>query len=202
MAERAIQATTAQPWSSLDEAEAHQRDLVARIARGDPEALAELGASLQQPLFYYLLRLTGEPPIAEEVLQDTLLAAWNSAHRFEGRSTVQTWLLGIARRQAHNTLRRRSLPLADFAEVTTLPARDPAPEAAALAGAERDALASAMSHLTPAHREVLVLTFVQGLSYSETAQVAGVPEGTIKSRLSNAKRALRSLLNASARGDA
>ena len=60
--------------------------------------------------------------------------------------------------------------------------------------AERDELASAMSQLSPAHREVLVLTFIQGLSYAETAEVAGVPEGTIKSRLSNAKRALRTIL--------
>jgi RNA polymerase sigma-70 factor (ECF subfamily) len=194
MAEKATQATVAEACARTDEAEARYRELVARIAHGDPEALADLGTSFQRPLFYYLLRLTGDASIAEEISQDTLLAAWNSAHRFERRSTVQTWLLGIARRQAHNTMRRRSLPMADFAEVAVLPARDPVPEAVVLAGAERDELATAMSQLSSAHREVLVLTFVQGLSYAETAQVAGVPEGTIKSRLSNAKRALRTLM--------
>lgn len=197
MAESATRATTADACVRTQDAEEHRRELVARIAHGDPEALAELGTSLQGTLFYYLLRLTGDAPLAEEVLQDTLLAAWNSAHRFEGRSRVQTWLLGIARRQAHNTLRRRSLPLANFAEVSVLPAREPVPEDAALAAAEQEELAAALSRLSLAHREVLVLTFVQGLSYAEIAQVAGVPEGTVKSRLSHAKRALRDLLGRS-----
>ncbi|HEY3236767.1 MAG TPA: sigma-70 family RNA polymerase sigma factor [Polyangiaceae bacterium] len=194
MAERATQTPAAEACVHADEVETRHRELIARIAHGDPEALAELGASFQRSLFYYLLRLIGDASMAEEVLQDTLLAAWNSAHRFERRSTVQTWLLGIARRQAHNTMRRRSLPMADFAEIAVLPARDPVPEAVVLAGTQREELATAMSQLSSAHREVLVLIFGQGLSYAETAQVAGVPEGTIKSRLSNAKRALRVLL--------
>jgi len=86
------------------------------------------------------------------------------------------------------------LPRADVAELEVLPAADPEPEDVALARARREELAAAMARLTPAHREVLVLTFVHGLSYPEMARLVGVPEGTIKSRLSNAKRALRALL--------
>jgi len=173
------------------------RQLLDRIARGDRTALAELYTRYQAPLFRYLVQLIGDHGLAEEVLQDTLVAVWRSAAGFEGRSTVQTWLIGIARRQAHNTLRRRSLPLADESELDVVSASEPEPESAALASAEREELAAAIRCLAPVHREVLVLAFVNGLSYREMATTLGVPEGTIKSRLNNAKRALRTLLEAS-----
>jgi RNA polymerase sigma-70 factor (ECF subfamily) len=84
----------------------------------------------------------------------------------------------------------------DLAELEALPDSGPDPEDLVLAGAERDQLAEAIRGLAPVHREILNLTFTQELSYAEMATIAGVPEGTIKSRLSNAKRALRARLHA------
>ncbi len=167
---------------------------IARIAAGDRQALTQLYQRHRQALFSYLLQLTPDYGLAEELLQDTLVAVWKSAHSFEGRSSVRTWLIGIARRQAHNTLRQRGLPLAGLSELDETPATDPEPEAAALASAARDDLGAAFSQLVPIHREVLALIFVQQLSYHETAQVLGVPIGTVKSRLNHAKSALRALL--------
>lgn len=172
------------------------RRLLGRIASGDRDALPELYSRFGGTLFRYLLQLTNERGLAEEVLQDTLVGVWKSAGSFEGRSSVQTWLIGIARRQAHNSLRRRSLPRADVEELDDVASSGSDPEDAAIAQAERDEIAAAIRWLTPAHREVLTLTFVDGLSYGEIAAIAGVPEGTIKSRLSNAKRNLRVLLEA------
>src|SRR5579859_5363802 len=117
-----------QPANALDE-----RHMTRRIAAGDREALNELYVRYQRTLFHYLLQLTPDYGLAEEILQDTLLAVWKSAHRFEGRSSLQTWLIGVARRQAHNTLRQRSLPLADEAELSDLVATEPEPEAFTLA---------------------------------------------------------------------
>lgn len=168
--------------------------MVQRVAQGDRQALAELYARYQRPLFQYLLQLTPDYGLAEEMLQDTLVAVWKSAHSFEGRSSVLTWLIGIARRQAHNTLRRHKLPFVDGSELLGLPASDPEPEEFTLASIERDELVAAFRQLAPMHREILALTFVQELSYQETAQVLGVPLGTVKSRLSNAKKSLRTLL--------
>lgn len=168
--------------------------MVQRVAQGDRQALAELYARYQRPLFQYLLQLTPDYGLAEEMLQDTLVAVWKSAHSFEGRSSVLTWLIGIARRQAHNTLRRHKLPFVDGSELLALPASDPEPEEFTLASIERDELVAAFHQLAPMHREILALTFVQELSYQETAQVLGVPLGTVKSRLSNAKKSLRTLL--------
>lgn len=167
---------------------------IARIAAGDRQALAHLYMRHRQALFSYLLQLTPDYGLAEELLQDTLVAVWRGAHSFEGRSSVRTWLIGIARRQAHNTLRQRGLPLADLSELDETPAADLEPEDAALANAARDELSEAIRQLLPLHREVLALIFVQQLSYQETAQVLGVPMGTVKSRLNHAKRALRALL--------
>lgn len=175
---------------------ADDAQLMKRIARGDRQALSELYACYQRTLFAYLLQLTPDYGLAEELLQDTLVAVWKSARSFEGRSSVLTWLIGIARRQAHNTLRQRSLPTADLAELECLPAPDLEPEAFALASVDRDELTQAFRRLAPVHREVLLLVFVQELSYQETATVLEVPVGTVKSRLSNARCALRALLDA------
>jgi RNA polymerase sigma-70 factor, ECF subfamily len=172
-----------------------ERKLMQSIARGDREALAELYARYQRTLFHYLLQLTPDYGLAEEILQDTLLAIWQSAHRYEGRSCVQTWLIGVARRQAHNTLRQRKLPLADESALDGLPATDPEPEAYLLASIACDELTSLFRQLAPHHREVLALIFVQELSYAETATMLEVPIGTVKSRLNNARRALRVLLD-------
>ena len=181
----------AQPAPAVDE-----RQITRRIAAGDREALSELYAHYQRVLFSYLLQLTPDYGLAEEILQDTLVAVWKSAHRFEGRSSLQTWLIGIARRQAHNTLRQHKLSLAGESEMEELVATDPEPEAFTLASIARDELAETFGQLAPLHREVLVLIFVHELSYQETAAILEVPVGTVKSRICNARRALRALLDA------
>lgn len=175
---------------------ADDAQLIRRIARGDRQALSELYVLYQRPLFAYLLQLTPDYGLAEELLQDTLVAVWKSARNFEERSKVLTWLIGIARRQAHNTLRQHTLPLVDLAELAEMPANDLEPEACVLASVERDELAQTMHQLSFVHREVLQLIFVQELSYQETASILEVPVGTVKSRLSNARRVLRVLLDA------
>ena len=181
----------AQPAPAVDE-----RQITRRIAAGDREALSELYAHYQRALFNYLLQLTPDYGLAEEILQDTLVAVWKSAHRFEGRSSLQTWLIGIARRQAHNTLRQHKLPVVDETEMEELVATEPEPEAFTLASIARDELAEAFQQLAPLHREALVLIFVHELSYQETATILEVPVGTVKSRICNARRALRALLDA------
>lgn len=170
--------------------------LIAGIARGDRDALAELYQRWRQPLFAYLLQLTPDHGLAEETLQDTLVAVWKSARGFENRSSVLTWLIGIARRQAHNTLRQQRLPLAGETELAGMVSPEPEPEAFALNSATRDELIAMFSQLSTAHREVLVLVLVHELSYEETASILGVPTGTVKSRLSHAKRMARELLAA------
>ena len=172
------------------------RQLLRQIADGDRQALAELYERYQRTLFGYLRQLTPDYGLAEELLQDTLVAVWKSAQSFEGRSSVQTWLIGIARRQAHNTLRQRKLLFVDESELEGLVSTDIEPEDCIFASVARDELVEAFKQLAPAYREVLALIFVEELTYQETARILDVPLGTVKSRLSNARRVLRILLDA------
>jgi RNA polymerase sigma factor (sigma-70 family) len=168
--------------------------VVARMAAGDRAALAELYAHHRRPLLAYLRSLLADPGLAEEVLQDTLFAAWTGAAGYGGRASVRAWLLGIARRRAHDAQRRRTIRAVDAVALEPLPDPDPEPESLAVAAAERQALRAALERLTPSHREVLVLNFVQELPYRDIADVLGVPIGTVMSRLHLAKRALRAEL--------
>jgi len=171
-------------------------ELIAQIATGDRDALTALYHRERQPLFAYLLHLTGDVGVAEEVLQDTFVAVWKSAGSFAGRSSARTWLFGIARRQAHNTLRRRSLPRANVAAAERLPDTRPEPEERVITAATRAEVVAAMTQLSHDHQEALVLAFAHDLSYQEMADLLGIPVGTVKSRLHGAKRALKELFGA------
>lgn len=166
------------------------RPLLARVAAGDQRALEELYARHGQALLAYAEGLLADRGRAEEALQDTFLAAWRHAATFEGRSAVRTWLFGICRRQALARLRGRA-PARAVAEVGgDLAAPEPGPETVALARADVRAVAAALPTLSPALREVLDLAFGAGLAHREIAAVLGVPVGTVKSRLFQARAQL------------
>ena len=166
------------------------RSTLARVAAGDQRALAELYTRHGQALLAYAEGLLGERQAAEEALQDTFLAVWRAAASFEGRSAVRTGLFGICRRQALTRLRRPGPGTVPVDSAGELPAGEPGPEAIALARADARAVGAAISALSPRHREVLDLAFGAGMSYRDIATVLGVPEGTVKSRLFQARNHL------------
>ncbi len=168
--------------------------LVKRMASGDEEALRSLYAATGRRLFAYALRLTGSEALAEEVLQDSLFAAWKGARSYRGEARVITWLLGIVHHQALNATRRKRLPLEGLDRAALVADRAMGPEAGAEAGERNRALQEAMAGLSPDHRAALELVFYQGLSLAETAKVCACPEGTVKSRLSYAKAHLKAAL--------
>jgi RNA polymerase sigma-70 factor (ECF subfamily) len=180
--------------SVTDKAADADAQLVRRIVGGDQHALADLFIHYRMPLFHYLLQFTTDHGLAEELLQDIFVAVWRNAYTFAGKSPVKAWLFGIARRRACKTLGRRELSFTDLAGLETLPANDPEPEASLLARMAHDELMEAIAGMTVVHREVLLLVFMHGFSYQEVADILDVPVGTVKSRLSNAKRSLRKLL--------
>ena len=182
----------------VDEERPVDRDrlVLERVAAGERAALEEVYARFGGALFRYLLTLAPDRRVAEEILQDTLVAVWRGAGTYRGRSSVRSWLFGIARRQAHNTLRRRGPSLAPEDDLRSYPSPESGPEDALLTGTRREELMMLVGQLSPVHREVLALFFFHELSYEETAGVLGVPVGTVKSRLSNAKKAMRTLMRA------
>jgi RNA polymerase sigma-70 factor (ECF subfamily) len=168
-------------------------ELLRQVAAGDEVAFAELYDLYAPSVYNYLLRLVNEPAAAEEILQEVFLAMWQGAHRFREEAKVKTWLLRIAHHQAVSWLRRaRSTAWAN--EELEADDHDPIEEHLARSW-QIDRVRAALARLTPNHRAVIELTFVQGLSYAEIAEVMNCPIGTVKSRMSYALRRLNDLLN-------
>lgn len=181
-------------WQREDPAT--DESLLVRIADGQRDALAALYERHRQPLFGFLVRMLGDSTRAEEALQDTLVAVWRGAASYRGEASVRAWLFGIARRQAYSRLRRRSLELVPLDAIAT-PADDrPSPEDEALRRGDARQMRRALAQLTPAHREVLTLFFLDDFAQAEISAVLGVPVGTVKSRLNHAKKALGAELRA------
>lgn len=174
--------------------ESIERTLLARIAAGDQQALVSLYERYQRPLFVYLVRLLRDERLAEEVLQDVLLAVWQGAGSYAGLSRVSTWLFGIAHHQAFQATRRRQLPLVSPEEWLELDDGEQDAERVAFTLALQEDLEAALERLAPVQRAALELILVQGFSYEEAAVIMDVPLGTVKSRVNQARRLMQRML--------
>jgi RNA polymerase sigma-70 factor (ECF subfamily) len=164
-----------------------------QIHAGDHATFDRLFDTYAPRVIGYLFRLTGSRGEAEDLTQETFLAAYVGRSSLRGDSQPLAWLLGIARRRCRDRQRRLnhvSEPLEQDTAVSGQPERSMAD--AVITALTLDA---ALSHLKVTEREVLLLTAVAGLTYAEAAQVLEVPVGTLKWRLQAAIRKLRSLLN-------
>ena len=169
--------------------------LLRRIGRGDEGAMAEFYREHGRVVFAQVLLVAGERVLAEEIVQDTMLAVWRGAGSFRGESSVRSWVIAIARRQTRDRLRGQRLRVVDDAFLADQPGSGPGPEVIALDRAELAEVRGAFRELTPAHREVLGLAFGSGLSLPEVAGVLEIPVGTVKSRLAAARTALNRILD-------
>lgn len=183
----------------MDDAQKDDRTLLTQIAQGDQDALDALYARFRLRLWRYLWQhLGGDASWVEEVMQDVWLAVWRSAGVFRGEAQVATWIFRIAQHTIQKAWRDRHYQPAREASLQALSLPDqPAiasPEEAVVA---RMTLAAALTQLSLKHSEVLELIFFHGFTIEEAAVILAVPAGTVKSRLSYAKRALHQALAAS-----
>lgn len=169
--------------------------LLSHVGRGHRDALELLYRRHGGSILRFLRQVCGSPELAEEVLQETLLAVWKGASRFRAQSSAQTWIFEIARRQAHTVMRRKRLEMVSDDALGDVSDSDLGPADLAIASATRDALNLALSKLSLPHREVIVLALIEGLPYGEVARITGVPVGTVRSRLNHARLAMRKLLD-------
>ena len=169
--------------------------LLDRIGQGDESAMAAFYREHGRVVLAQVLLVTGERVLAEEIVQDTMLAVWHGAGSFRAESSARSWVIAIARRQTRDRLRGRRLRVVDDAFLADRPGSGPGPEVTALDRAELAEVRVAIRDLGPAHREVLGLVFGSGLSLPEVAGVLEIPVGTVKSRLSAARAALSRILN-------
>lgn len=183
----------AQPEVSDDGADA---ELLARIGRGERDALRSLYLKYYYPLLRFTYRVTGQLELAQEAINDAMLVVWQDARAFEGRSRVSTWIMGIAYRKALKLGERSRRWTQRFAageldEAAERLAREEEPNQQAELG---DLLEQALEALPAEQRAVVELTYFFGCSYEEISKIAGCPVNTVKTRMFHARAKLKKLL--------
>lgn len=163
--------------------------ILRQIAAGDKSAMAQLFRALEKPLFAFVQSRLNDSHLSNDIMQDVFLEVWRGAGRFEGRSSVRSWIFGMAWRKVidvHRANRRLSFS-DDLPEM-----EDEGPAAVALIEQEQDSrrLRGCLEGLKDDHRVAIDLAFYQDLGYREIAEVLGVPEGTVKTRVFHAKKLL------------
>jgi len=184
--------------SDNDPATGRDITLVARIASSDKAAFETLFTSYGERVFRYAHRMVVDVSRAEEVTNDVMMEIWKNAGKFEGRSKVSTWILGITRHLALNAVRGKKLDTMDIDEGPEIADTSQSAQAGALAR-DRDSLKqdlrTALGRLSDDHRDVIELTFFQGCSYSEIAEIVGCPKNTVKTRMFHARKQLKAILS-------
>jgi RNA polymerase sigma-70 factor, ECF subfamily len=167
-----------------------------RVAKGDRPAFERLYHSYQKRIFGYLFRMVGASDPAEELTNDVMLEVWKGAGGFKGESKVSTWIFGIARFRALTWLRRGNPTLVDVEEAGQLSDPNELQDEVLMKQGVRDKVRKALANLTRQHKEVMELTFYQGFSYPEIADILQCPLNTVKTRMFHARKQLRELLGA------
>jgi RNA polymerase sigma-70 factor, ECF subfamily len=163
-------------------------ELIRRVSLRDRAALRELYLMYHRRLSRFLMRVTQRQDLVEEVINDTLLAVWNSAERFRGDSRVSTWIVGIAYRRALKSMRRRSFEIIGLEE-TDHPGVD-----STQACENQQWIEGALEELPIEQRLCLELAYVLGHSCEEIAAITSCSVNTVKTRLFHARRKLSTLL--------
>jgi RNA polymerase sigma-70 factor (ECF subfamily) len=168
--------------------------LLAAIAAGDEQALAELYDRLGGVAYRLAVRVLRDPALAQDAVQDAFLGVWRTAVSFDpARGKASTWLLTLVHRRAVDLVRREDRRRADPLDDAPIPSGDATDESAEVRE-ERRRVQAALAQLPPDQREALELAYYGGLTQSELAERLGVPIGTIKSRMFTGLSKLRDLL--------
>lgn len=193
-----------QPSGEMGGERAADLAAVRRCLAGERDAFGELVARWQDRIHAAVYRMTGDADDARDLAQETFLRAWSSLRSFEGGASFGTWLYSIALNQVRSEMRKRSAlkrgaPVSldaapgggDDDRGIDPPAPGRSPEQAMSSKDDVRLLRAAVASLDDDSREVIVLREFQDLSYEEIAEVAGVPVGTVRSRLFRAREELR-----------
>ena len=170
-----------------------------RCQSGETSAFEDLVAVMERPLLYYASSLTGNQDSGLDVLQEVWVRVLRDIRKLKDPSSLRSWLYAITHGIAVDRIRRNAsreraeqVELEDFEES----------EEPSFAAEEAAAIHQALSQIGLRHREVLVLHFLEDLSLAEIATVVGCSEGTVKSRMHYAKRAMKGILSGGVYGKA
>jgi RNA polymerase sigma-70 factor (ECF subfamily) len=170
--------------------------LIGRISSGDRLAMQVLFARHHVRVFRFVLRLVRNESVAEDLISEVFLDVWRQAGKFEGRSAVSTWLLAIARFKALSALRRRSDEELDEEAAEAIEDTSDTPEAALEKKDKSAVIRKCLEKLSAEHREIIDLVYYHEKSVEEVAQIVGIPENTVKTRMFYARKRLAEILKA------
>jgi RNA polymerase sigma-70 factor, ECF subfamily len=169
------------------------------LLRRDPDLLDHLIELYQQRLYRYLLFLTGNPALSEDLFQETWIRVLERGHQYNAKSKFESWLFAIARNLVIDVSRRKKMPsLEDLGDPETNQSYDPPDDRSSSAlqllvtRENEQAVQLSLLKIAPYYREVLVLRFHEDLSLEEIAQILSTPISTVKSRLYRGLAALKS----------
>ena len=172
-----------------------QENIIARARRGDAGAFEQLVETYREQVYRIALRMCGNAADADEAAQEAFLAAWKGLPNFRGDSQFSTWLYQLTTHAAID-LMRRQIATEDITEVSA-PDPAPGPQQQAERRETQEAVRDAILQLTPEYRQIVVLRFLEDLSYEEIGAALKLPSGTVKSRLNRAKAQLKDILSKS-----
>ena len=175
-----------------------QEHIIARARRGDADAFEQLVEAYRNQVFRLALRMCGNEADADEVAQEAFLSAWKGLPNFRGESRFSTWLYQLTTHAAIDLLRREKRQAA-AEDIDGITAADDGPslQQQAERAETRREVRAALMQLPEEYRQVLLLRFMQELSYEEIGQALKLPAGTVKSRLNRAKAQLKDILSRS-----
>jgi RNA polymerase sigma-70 factor, ECF subfamily len=182
------------PGSAQDSSD---QALLRAIADGDRRAMQVLYRRHHVRVYRFVLRITNDTSLAEDLVSEVFFGVWRHAGAFEGKSQVSTWILAIARHKAFSALKRRpDEQLSDEMANTII---DPADNAETMVHhQDRGAvIQKCLSQLSTDHREVIDLVYYHDRSVEEVAEIIQVPKNTVKTRVFYARKCLGKLLEAS-----
>ena len=168
--------------------------LIGRIANGDRLAMQVLFARHHVRVYRFVLRLARNEATAEDLISEVFLDVWRQAGKFEGRSAVSTWMLGIARFKALSVLRRRPEEELDEKMAERIEDHSDDPEVALAKKDKGAVLRQCLTVLSVEHREIIDLVYYHEKSVEEVAEIVGIPEATVKTRMFYARKKLSELL--------
>ncbi|EPX78601.1 RNA polymerase sigma factor [Litoreibacter arenae] len=168
--------------------------LIEQIAQGDRVAFSEFYTAFERALYGFIRRRLNDPFESADILHDVFIEVWRGAERFEGRSTVKSWVFGIAYRKIMDNHRRTGkLSYTDQLPETVSDEADG--EACLLAAQESTHVRACIDSLKEDHRSAIELAFFADMTYKEISAATDVPEGTVKTRIYHAKQLLMHCLS-------
>jgi RNA polymerase sigma-70 factor, ECF subfamily len=181
---------------TLRETPLSDETLIKQIADGNKLAMRALFARHQVRVYRFALRIVRDTALADDVVSEVFIDAWQHAGRFEGRSTVSTWLLGITRHKALTAANRR--PTESIDSETAMNVVDPGntPEAELGQKDTGAVIRRCLASLTPEHAEIIDLVYYQDKSIKEIVEILGIPDNTVKTRMFYARKRLAALVAA------